>query len=53
VYVTEDVPGVRLTLLTCDPPGTTTRRLVIQSELISGEFIDLALPDDEWEFLGK
>lgn len=53
VYVTRDVPGVRLTLLTCDPPGTAARRLVIQAELVSGEFQDLALPADRWTFLNK
>ena len=53
VYVTEDVPGVRLTLLTCDPPGTTARRLVVQAELVSGPFQDQALADSEWSFIGK
>ena len=53
VYVTRDVPGVRLTLLTCDPPGTAARRLVIQAELVKGEFQDRALPADSWTFLDK
>ena len=53
VFVTDDVPGVRLTLLTCDPPGSAARRLVIQSELISGPFLSNALPASQWEFLGK
>ncbi len=53
VYVTETVPGVRLTLLTCDPPGTAARRLVIQAELVEGPFADQALPASEWSFLNK
>jgi LPXTG-site transpeptidase (sortase) family protein len=53
VYVTESGKGVRLTLLTCDPPGTAARRLVIQAELVSGTFIDQALPASEWSFLDK
>jgi sortase A len=53
VYVTEEVPGVRLTLLTCDPPGTAARRLVVQAELIEGPFVGQALPSNEWSFLNK
>jgi LPXTG-site transpeptidase (sortase) family protein len=53
VYVTDDVPGVRLTLLTCDPPGSSARRLVVQAELVSGPFIANALAASEWEFIGK
>jgi sortase A len=53
VYVTDAVPGVRLTLLTCDPPGSSARRLVIQAELISGPFINDALPESEWTFLNR
>lgn len=53
VYVTKSGEGVRLTLLTCDPPGTAARRLVIQSELVEGTFVDQALSESEWSFLGK
>jgi LPXTG-site transpeptidase (sortase) family protein len=53
VYVTDAVPGVRLTLLTCDPPGSSARRLVIQAELISGPFVNDALAESEWTFLNR
>lgn len=53
VYVTDAVPGVRLTLLTCDPPGSSARRLVVQAELISGPFVADALLENEWTFLNR
>lgn len=53
VYVTDSGKGVRMTLLTCDPPGTAARRLVIQAELTAGAFLDQALSKSEWTFLGK
>jgi sortase A len=53
VYVTTQVPGVRLTLLTCDPPGSTARRLVVQAELVEGEYASRALAADVWRFVGE
>lgn len=53
VYVTTQVPGVRLTLLTCDPPGSTARRLVVQAELVEGEYAARALAADVWRFIGE
>jgi LPXTG-site transpeptidase (sortase) family protein len=52
VEVTGQGPGVRLTLTTCDPPGSTTKRLVIQAELIEGAYVADALPPAEWKFRG-
>ena len=53
VQVTGQGPGVRLTLTTCDPPGTAARRLVVQAELVEGPFKAQALPGAIWEFRGE
>lgn len=53
IEVTGQGPGVRLTLTTCDPPGTAEKRLVIQAELIEGDFLSSALGASEWEFRGE
>lgn len=48
--VTLQTDGARLTLVTCDPPGSTKRRLVVQAEMVSGEYDALAVPADDWAF---
>lgn len=53
IEVTGQGPGVRLTLTTCDPPGSAARRLVIQAELVEGTFLAQALPAQEWAFRGE
>ena len=50
VGVTGPTSGVRLTLITCDPPGSTGRRPVVQAELVEGEFEDLAVAPTDWQF---
>lgn len=50
VGVTAQTQGARLTLITCDPPGSTGRRLVVQAELVEGEFDDVALDSASWVF---
>lgn len=52
IQVTEQGDGVRLTLTTCDPPGSAARRLVIQAELVEGTYQDLAVGEKDWEFRG-
>lgn len=52
IEVTGQGPGVRLTLTTCDPPGSATKRLVIQAELVEGAYVSEALPADAWTFRG-
>ena len=52
VAVTHPTGGVRLTLTTCTPPGSTRYRLIVQAELVSGEFADQALPADSWSLVG-
>ena len=52
IEVTGQGPGVRLTLTTCDPPGSTAKRLVIQAELIEGAYVADALPTASWAFRG-
>lgn len=53
VAVTYQGEGVRLTLTTCDPPGTARARLVVQAELIEGTFQSKAVPADKWVFRGE
>lgn len=53
VQVTEQGSGVRITLTTCDPPGTARKRLVIQAELVEGTFVSQATPAAEWVFRGE
>jgi sortase A len=50
VGVTAQGPGVRLTLTTCTPIGTAESRLIVQAELVEGEFAAQALPADGWAF---
>lgn len=50
VGVTAQGPGVRLTLTTCDPVGSDAKRLIVQAELIDGDYVSQALGGDEWEF---
>lgn len=52
VSVTNQSDGVRLTLSTCTPVGSTAQRLIVQAELIEGEYVDFALTADDWEFVG-
>lgn len=52
IEVTGQGPGVRLTLTTCDPPGTAAKRLVIQAELVEGDFTRDALSPADWKFRG-
>lgn len=51
VQVTEQTPGVRLTLTTCDPVGSDKARLVVQAELVSGAWLDHALPAANWQIV--
>lgn len=48
--VTAQGPGVRLTLTTCHPVGSAKERMVVQAELVSGPFAEMAVPIEEWEF---
>lgn len=50
VSVTDQTPGVRLTLTTCDPVGRASQRLVVQAELVEGAFVADAAPADGWTF---
>lgn len=52
VSVTNQSDGVRLTLSTCTPVGSTAQRLIVQAELVEGEYVDFALPAEDWEFVG-
>ncbi len=51
VGVTADSGGVRLTLTTCHPEGSTKFRLVVQAEMIEGDWVDNAHTRSEWELL--
>jgi sortase A len=50
VTVGAQTSGVRLTLTTCDPPGSAAKRLVVQAELVEGAYIKDALPASVWTF---
>lgn len=50
VTVGAQTDGVRLTLTTCDPPGSAAKRLVVQAELVEGAYVSSALPSSEWIF---
>lgn len=50
VEVAGQGPGVRLTLTTCDPPGSAAKRLVVQAELIEGTYLSQSLPAADWTF---
>jgi sortase A len=52
VAVTDQTPGVRLTLTTCNPLYSATTRLVVQSEEIKGANVAKALPPSQWSFVG-
>lgn len=52
VSVTGNTEGVRLTLTTCTPVGSTAQRLIVQAELVEGAYVDLAVPADRWTFQG-
>lgn len=51
VGVTADAGGVRLTLTTCHPEGSTKFRLVVQAEMIEGEWVDYSQTRSEWDLL--
>lgn len=51
VQVTENTPGVRLTLTTCEPVGSDAERLVVQAELISGAWADHAIAPEAWTIM--
>lgn len=51
VQVTENTPGVRLTLTTCEPVGSDAERLVVQAELIEGAWVDHAVGPEGWEIM--
>ncbi len=48
VWVTEQTDGARLTLTTCAPKGGATHRLIVQAELVEGDFTEYALSADSW-----
>lgn len=48
VAVTGDVPGVRLTLLSCHPLNSSRYRLVVQAEMVSGEWVDQSVNRSAW-----
>ena len=50
VEVAGQGPGVRLTLTTCDPPGSAAKRLIIQAELIEGAYLSQSLSAADWTF---
>lgn len=52
VGITGPTAGVRLTLSTCNPKYGSSERLVVSSEMISGEWLDKALPRSTWNMLG-
>ncbi|HEV3474439.1 MAG TPA: class E sortase, partial [Actinomycetota bacterium] len=38
--VLQQGPGSRLTLTTCDPPGSADYRLIVHAELVSSEYFE-------------
>jgi LPXTG-site transpeptidase (sortase) family protein len=46
--VLDQTDGVRLTLTTCHPPGSTGKRYVVQAELVSGDWADKAINRSAW-----
>jgi sortase A len=46
--VMDQTDGVRLTLTTCHPPGSTGKRYVVQAELVSGDWADKAINRSAW-----
>lgn len=51
VQVTRQVPGVRLTMTTCNPVGSARQRLVVEAELVSGAWASQAVPASSWQLL--
>lgn len=51
IQVTDDTPGVRLTLTTCEPVGSDAERLVVQAELVEGAWLDHAIGPDGWQIM--
>lgn len=41
-------PGVRLTMLSCTPPGSASHRYIVQAELVAGRNVSRALPPQSW-----
>jgi len=50
VGVTDQTPGVRLTLTTCNPPYSAAQRLVVQAEEIQGAWASHALSPAQWSY---
>ena len=51
VKVTQQTAGARLTMTTCNPVGSASQRMVVESELISGTYAYAALPRSAWKLL--
>lgn len=49
VWVTTGNDGVRLTLSSCHPVGSTAERYVVQAELVEGRWLQHALPAEQWQ----
>lgn len=47
-WVATPTAGVRLTLTTCNPVGSSRERLVVQAELVEGAALSQATPADRW-----
>lgn len=46
--VTKQTDGVRLTLTTCHPPGSTGYRYVVQAEMVQGAWLDHSVNRGSW-----
>lgn len=50
VSVSDQTPGVRLTLSACHPVGSARERIIVQAELVEGDAAAWGLPRDGWTF---
>lgn len=50
VSVSDQTPGVRLTLSACHPIGSDRERIVVQAELVEGPATVWAVPAEQWTF---
>ena len=48
--VSRQTRGVRLTLTSCHPPGSTGYRYVVQAELVAGDWLDYSINRGDWGF---
>lgn len=50
VQVSDQTPGVRLTLTACHPIGSAKQRIIVQAELVEGANAAYAVPAETWTF---